>query len=598
MASGTQDLQHSKLAVEARIKTLINNDLKEICRGENLAVSGVKAQLQNRILQRTCNTFVVFTCMRVSVRVQGDANAFERIRYRVNHHGQSPTHDAYTSALPHLDRSTPISPAPGRPMTSSSYGSRPPLPPFSSSRTPHPRLSYRESPFYQIVEAITVPQDLADGLEMPQNRHTVNVTVALSSEICDRLKLDPTSRLMLYCSASSAISNYTPFVDIAFPNQLEIRVNGDEVKSNFKGLKNKPGTTKPADITDYVRKAADYKNMMNVTYALTSKKFSIVVNLVKRTSADTLAEKVKNGRIISKEQVIQEMVEKSKDPDIVTTSAVMSLKDPISTMRITLPCRSISCTHSQCFDGSYFLQLQEQAPTWTCPVCNKTISYQALAVDQYVQDILSHTPSSTEQVIIEPNGAWRPVVQGDDASNGRGKSQARAAYDNDSDDDIIEIQDTNADKVKVELKSATPVVSQLVQQTPPLSSREPSIATSGNVRPANKRSSAAVIDLTLSDDDEPPRPAKRANTNTSQGTSYNTPTSLPENRFTDLGSRRPSFLGNGFHQGRPDTLPPIQLGQPSGGLPDGQRLPWPAGAPAPAWSGAYRDSTGSYSGSP
>lgn len=160
---------------------------------------------------------------------------------------------------------------------------------------------------------------------MPQNRHTVNVTVTLSQETCDRLKGDSTLRLMLYCSTSSAtLDMYTPWVEIAFPNQLEVRVNGDEVKSNFKGLKNKPGTTKPADITDYVRKAPEYKNMMNVTYALTSKvretilmstrdmanfdaqKFSILVNLVKRTSAESLAEKLKAGSRISKERTIQD----------------------------------------------------------------------------------------------------------------------------------------------------------------------------------------------------------------------------------------------------------------------------------------------------
>lgn len=106
---------------------------------------------------------------------------------------------------------------------------------------------------------------------MPQNRHTVNVTVILNQQTCDRLKADPSLRLMLYCSTSSNLNMYTPYVEIAFPNQLEVRVNGDEIKSNFKGLKNKPGTTKPADITDYLRKASDYKNMMNVTYALTSK---------------------------------------------------------------------------------------------------------------------------------------------------------------------------------------------------------------------------------------------------------------------------------------------------------------------------------------
>jgi E3 SUMO-protein ligase PIAS1 len=60
----------------------------------------------------------------------------------------------------------------------------------------------------------------------------------------------------------------------------------------------------------------------------------------------------------------------------------LSLKDPISTLRIAIPCRSTLCSHNQCFDAESFLQLQEQAPTWNCPICNKTVSYQALAVDQ------------------------------------------------------------------------------------------------------------------------------------------------------------------------------------------------------------------------
>lgn len=52
MASGALDIQQQKLAVEAKIKSMLNQDLKDICRGENLAVSGVKAQLQTRILAR------------------------------------------------------------------------------------------------------------------------------------------------------------------------------------------------------------------------------------------------------------------------------------------------------------------------------------------------------------------------------------------------------------------------------------------------------------------------------------------------------------------------------------------------------------------
>jgi E3 SUMO-protein ligase PIAS1 len=74
---------------------------------------------------------------------------------------------------------------------------------------------------------------------------------------------------------------------------------------------------------------------------------------------------------------------KANDPDIIATSTVMSLKDPISYMRLSLPCRGTHCSHNQCFDASSFLQLQEQGPTWICPICNKSITFDTLAVDQY-----------------------------------------------------------------------------------------------------------------------------------------------------------------------------------------------------------------------
>jgi E3 SUMO-protein ligase PIAS1 len=60
--------------------------------------------------------------------------------------------------------------------------------------------------------------------------------------------------------------------DITFPAQIEVRVNGDEVRANYKGLKNKPGSTRPVDITESVRLSpANYRNTLVVTYALTHK---------------------------------------------------------------------------------------------------------------------------------------------------------------------------------------------------------------------------------------------------------------------------------------------------------------------------------------
>lgn len=260
-------------------------------------------------------------------------------------------------------------------------------------------------------------------------------------------------------------------------------------------------------------------------------------------------------------------------------------------MRMTLPCRSNVCTHNQCFDVSSFLQLQEQAPTWTCPVCMKTISYQGLCIDNYVKDILQNTSKSTESVDVAPDGKWTVIDQGED-DNRSAEPQKRAAYDNDSDDDVIEIEDTPKRKsdttghVKTE-RNLTPV---LAQQTPPIS-RETSMVAPRSNGTGNKRPSA-VIDLTGSDDeeDEPPRPAKRANT--SQNTSYNTPASLQDGRFADLANRPQSVVGRAQNPIDTLALPPIKAPQPNGGLPQGQRLPWPHGAPI--WTNAHRESN-SYS---
>lgn len=129
----------------------------------------------------------------------------------------------------------------------------------------------------------------------------------------------------------------------------------------------------------------------------------MTVNLVKQHPVEELVTQLKSRKLISKEQVIREsevaftslapspgtalltivtVKNRAEDSEIVATSSIMSLKCPLSTLRIQVPCRSIVCTHNQCFDAASFLELQKQAPTWTCPVCSKSTSFESLQVDQ------------------------------------------------------------------------------------------------------------------------------------------------------------------------------------------------------------------------
>jgi E3 SUMO-protein ligase PIAS1 len=85
------------------------------------------------------------------------------------------------------------------------------------------------------------------------------------------MRSDSTWRVLLYCAAEPLPHGHFNQSDINFPQQLEIKVNHNEVKANFKGLKNKAGSTLPADITGFIRKQAAYGNIISITYALTSK---------------------------------------------------------------------------------------------------------------------------------------------------------------------------------------------------------------------------------------------------------------------------------------------------------------------------------------
>lgn len=523
---------------------------------------------------------------------------FDRIRNRIT--SIRGPHSGYSSTSPGMGNGVSSSSSPRPP---NGY-ERPSLPP-PGQRAPISSLTpptFKASPFYKIEEHLTRVTELPD---MPSHRHTVSIQVTLSDHICERLRADTNLRIMLYCTAPSPIGRYE-LSEISFPNSIEVRMNQEAVPSNYRGLKNKPGTTKPADLTNFVRKQGRYPNVLNINYAQTQKRFSVIVSLVQKVPAETLLAKVKNGHMISKDKVLREsklhelvklnkrihadvaaVRAKAQDADIVATSSVMSLKDPVSTMRMELPCRSTICMHNQCFDALCFIQLQEQAPTWTCPVCSKAISFEGLAVDHYVLDILNSTDTSVEQVVVEPDGAWKEVKPDNDDSGD--KSRTGASYDDDSDMDIVEISDGRSG-VPLNRSSGPPVTPGVGQHmTPPLSSREQSVSqqTSRGKRPS------AVIDLTLSDDDdddddEPPRPAKRV----SVAGSYSTPASIPD-RNMEPPQRKPQTLYSGFMQyqsPQPSHATSPAEGSASMGHSGQQRpgLPWPAnysGSNVNPWNG-------------
>jgi E3 SUMO-protein ligase PIAS1 len=103
---------------------------------------------------------------------------------------------------------------------------------------------------------------------MAQHRNSERISIKVQDHPALSLcTSDPAMRVMVLCSAGNF-----GVQEVAFPHQCELKVNGGDIKANLRGLKNKPGSTRPVDITDSLRlRPASYTNNVELTYALTQK---------------------------------------------------------------------------------------------------------------------------------------------------------------------------------------------------------------------------------------------------------------------------------------------------------------------------------------
>ncbi|PHH92555.1 hypothetical protein CDD83_6834 [Cordyceps sp. RAO-2017] len=501
----------SQLIRQVQSNQLYNRQLSSICQVNGLKSTGVKADLQRRIADLIQSTFN-----------ENDLPRYHQVRQSIlNAHAQrsSPSSKSTSAARGNSSASSPSSLSTQfAPSTMTAYNTNGAVNAYqqrgyhATTSTPSaahssgasfapavPLLNFRPSPFYQVETHVST---LRVCEVMSQHRNSISIPLKLADHpSLQHCLTDKSYRVLIFCAG-----DHTGVQDIAFPHQSELKVNGSEIKANLRGLKNKPGSTRPVDITQSLRLKPNQVNTIEFTYALTNKKFYLVANLCKVTSVPELVRIVSTRRRIPKESVVAELNKKARDPDVVATSQVLSLKCPLSYMRLDLPCRSVSCTHVQCFDATSYLQLQEQGPQWLCPICNKSAPFDQLAVDDYVRDILENTPKDLETVTIEPNGRWMLKSSPDDAADTTNGTSLE-------DDDLLEISEVNLGGRRMETpKTATPSI-----RTPISSGRDGSAsAPRGIASTSAKRPASAVIDLTADSDDEEPvqRSRKRQNTGT------------------------------------------------------------------------------------
>lgn len=302
-----------------------------------------------------------------------------------------------------------------------------------------------------------------------KGRNLCNISVRLQANEIALLQTNRRKRLYLFGGLQSEPN--PSFADIQFP-PIEIHVEGINTKQYVKGLKGKPGTCRPADLTDFVNPNRPFT--INIVYSDAAEEYLLYLYIVDARSPEELVEFIKGKQHISQETTKVTIIsdyQQNQDDDIVMDTSSLSLRCPLTYARLSTPIRSVECDHIQCFDCLSFLTMQERIPSWICPVCSKKINPANLAVSDYILDILRTTSDEVDTVNINTDGSWDPIDEENAKENDNDNPpntahQSREATSAPKVDDSIEIisldSDSEDEQPDVTMRSAT---SEAIDQT-------------------------------------------------------------------------------------------------------------------------------------
>uniref|UniRef100_K7E889 SP-RING-type domain-containing protein n=1 Tax=Ornithorhynchus anatinus TaxID=9258 RepID=K7E889_ORNAN len=258
-----------------------------------------------------------------------------------------------------------------------------------------PGVTMEELPFYEVCAEIVKPTRLVPKKSFISKK-TILSFVA-SSRMLDQIF---SSRMCLW-------NTFHPQMD-RFPLDLRVRVNWQSLEW---GGTEPNRSAHPLNITHLTHLSDRVANRILISWSPKEKRvFAGAVYLVMKLTADDLLEKLWAESILPADKtraLIQENLEGSSG-EPTTSSLRISLMCPLGQNRVTVPCRSLSCSHVEIFDVIQYLKKNEKEETWMCPVCNTHAPFSKLALDRYFLDILN-TNISCEEIVVHQDGSWSPI---------------------------------------------------------------------------------------------------------------------------------------------------------------------------------------------
>ncbi|KAM6937542.1 E3 SUMO-protein ligase PIAS1 [Xenentodon cancila] len=295
------------------------------------------------------------------------------------------------------------------------------LPHLSSALHPvHPDVKLQRLPFYDVLDELIKPTSLASDSSQrfqeacyafaltPQQVQQISSSMDISGTKCD-FAVQVQLRFCLSETSCPQEDHFPPNLCVKvnskpcnLPGYLPPTKNGVEPKR----------PSRPINITSLVRLSTTVPNTIVVSWTSEiGRSFSMAVYLVRQQSSAVLLQRLRAKGIRNPDHsraLIKEKLTADPESEIATTSLRVSLLCPLGKMRLTIPCRSMTCSHLQCFDATLYIQMNEKKPTWVCPVCDKKAPYEHLIIDGLFMEILSSC-SDCDEIQFKEDGSWAPM---------------------------------------------------------------------------------------------------------------------------------------------------------------------------------------------
>jgi hypothetical protein len=173
---------------------------------------------------------------------------------------------------------------------------------------------YKRLPFYtpltNVTQAYTVNGTLFCSISLtspacPTSRIAQPIHLRLTTEMLSKLQPKQTSnpyRLVLFSTQTERVAFGNCVIE--FPPHTDIRCNGSPVQANVRGIKNRPGTINPPDVTAQIIMIQGVQNKIDVTFSDSKSSYTLTVYLVEKHTVAQLVEKIRKRGFISKDATL------------------------------------------------------------------------------------------------------------------------------------------------------------------------------------------------------------------------------------------------------------------------------------------------------